>query len=376
MAESGHGRWEAPMRRALQLARRGEGFVEPNPQVGAVILAPDGTIVGEGWHAGFGGPHAEIAALGMAGDAARGGTLVVTLEPCCHTGKTPPCTRAVIEAGISRVVIGAPDPFAAVNGGGIEALLAAGIVVESGVLAAEAGRLTAPFRRLVVDGRPWVTAKWAMSLDGRIAAVSGDSRWISGEESRRVVHALRGRMDAIMVGIGTALADDPLLTARPPGARVAVRVVVDSTARLPATSRLVQTAREAAVLVAVGPAAPADRVDHLESLGCEIWRGAENDRQARLVSLLQHLGGRRLTNVLVEGGAGLLGSLHDGNLIDEAWAFVAAKLIGGESAPAAIAGRGVSRVEAAPRIAVEEVVRLGDDVLFRGLVADKRGEPR
>jgi diaminohydroxyphosphoribosylaminopyrimidine deaminase/5-amino-6-(5-phosphoribosylamino)uracil reductase len=356
------------MGRAIELARRGEGFVEPNPQVGAVVLAADGRVVGEGWHAGYGGPHAEVVALEAAGESARGGTLVVTLEPCCHHGKTPPCTDAVIAAGIRRVVVGAGDPFPAVAGGGIASLRAAGIAVESGVLAAEAERVTAPFRRLVTSGRPWVIAKWAMSLDGRIAAASGASNWISGEASRSVVHELRGRMDAILVGIGTALADDPLLTARPPGRRVPLRVVVDSTARLPPGGRLVQTAREVPILVAVGPDAPEHRVATLRSLGCRIWRGGETDREARLASLLWHLGGQRLTNLLVEGGSGIFGSLRDGGLIDEAWAFVAPKLIGGERSPAAIGGEGAWMVDKAQRIAVERVTPLGDDLLIRGLV--------
>ncbi len=356
------------MRRALELARRGEGLVEPNPQVGAVVLAADGRIVGEGWHARFGGPHAEVVALAAAGEAARGGTLVVTLEPCCHHGKTPPCTEAVIRAGLKRVVVAAGDPFPEVSGRGLARLRDAGIDVATGCLREEAERLVAPFRRLVRDGRPWVIAKWAMSLDGRIAACGGDSRWISGEVSRGLVHTLRGRMDAIMVGIGTALADDPLLTARPAGPRTALRVVVDSRARLPPTSRLVQSAGEVPLLVAVGPEAPADRLADLAAAGCEVWQGSAGDRDARLAALLRHLGERRLTNLLAEGGAELLGGLFDSGSIDEAWAFVAPKLVGGAGAPAAIGGRGIQRMREAPRIDVEEVTRVGDDVLVRGLV--------
>jgi diaminohydroxyphosphoribosylaminopyrimidine deaminase/5-amino-6-(5-phosphoribosylamino)uracil reductase len=363
------------MRRALELARRGAGLVEPNPQVGAVVLSPAGAIVAEGWHHRFGGPHAELVALSAAGGAARGGTLVVTLEPCCHHGKTPPCTEAVIAAGIARVVIGAGDPHPAVAGGGITALRHAGIAVETAILEAECERLTAPFRRLVLDGRPWVTAKWAMSLDGRTAATGGDSRWISGPESRAVVHSLRGRMDAIMVGIGTALADDPLLTARPAGARVPLRIVVDSAARLPPTSKLVQTAREVPLLVAVGPSAAAERVATLESAGVEVWRGVEGDHASRLTRLLLHLGERRLTNVLVEGGAGLLGGLRDRGLIDEVWAFVAPKLIGGQSATAPMGGDGESRVNDAARILIEEVATIGDDLLVHGLVRATLGGP-
>ncbi|MFM8891157.1 MAG: bifunctional diaminohydroxyphosphoribosylaminopyrimidine deaminase/5-amino-6-(5-phosphoribosylamino)uracil reductase RibD [Planctomycetia bacterium] len=356
----------AAMRHALRLARRGEGSVEPNPQVGAVVLSAEGKVVGEGWHARFGGPHAEIVALAEAGAAARGGTLVVTLEPCCHHGKTPPCTDAVIAAGLARVVVATADPFPAVAGAGIDRLRTAGIDVDLGTCAAEARRLIAPFRRLVVDGRPWVIAKRAMSLDGRIATTAGDARWISGEASRALVHALRGRMDAILVGIGTALADDPLLTARPSGPRRALRVVVDSRARLPAESRLVLTAREAPLLVAVGPDAAEDRVAALRAAGAEVWRGSDGDRAARLVALLAHLGDRRVTNLLVEGGEGVLGGFLDAGLIDEAWAFVAPKLLGGVSAPAAIGGRGASRVDDGAAIVVEDVLRVGDDLLVRG----------
>lgn len=361
------------MRRALELARRGEGAVEPNPQVGAVVLSAEGGIVGEGWHARFGGPHAEIVAIAEAGDAARGGTLVVTLEPCCHHGKTPPCTDAVVAAGLRRVVVATSDPFPSVAGAGIERLRAAGIEVTVGTCAAEARRLIAPFRRLVADGRPWVIAKWAMSLDGRIATVGGDSRWISGEESRGLVHALRGRVDAILVGIGTALADDPLLTARPSGPRSALRVVVDSLARLPLESRLVASARETPVMVAVGPDAAEDRLAALRARGVEVWRGDDADRTARLGALLDHLGRRQATNLLVEGGAGVLGGFLDARLVDEVWAFVAPKLIGGASAPAAIGGRGMARVAEGIPIVVDEVRRLGEDVLVRGTCPSASG---
>ena len=365
----------AAMRRALELARRGEGWVEPNPQVGAVVLGHDGSVVGEGWHARFGGPHAEVVALAAAGDSARGGTLVVTLEPCCHHGKTPPCTDAVIASGVRRVVIAAEDPFPRVSGAGVARLRAAGLEVETGTLAAEAERITAPFRRLVNDGRPWVIAKWAMSLDGRIATSGGDSRWISGEASRALVHALRGRMDAIMVGIGTALADDPLLTARPAGPRAALRVVVDSKARLPVTSRLVRSAGEAPILVAAGPEASSERLDALATAGCQVWRGIDVERDARLLSLLRHLGDTGVTNLLVEGGAQLLGGLFDSGSLDEVWAFVAPTLVGGAAAPAALGGLGVGRMAQAPRIDVEHVTRSGDDVLMRGLVERRGWDP-
>ena len=236
------------MRRAVELAERGRGHVEPNPLVGAVIVR-DGQIVGEGWHKKFGQAHAEVNAFTSAGEAARGATLYVTLEPCCHHGKTPPCTDAVIRAGIARVVAALQDPFPQVAGQGAALLRAAGIPIEFGVCAKEARRQNAPYLKLLATGRPYVHAKWAMSLDGKIATRTGDSQWISNETSRRRVHELRGRMDGILVGIGTALADDPLLTARPPGPRTACRVILDSKGRLPITSQLVRTAAQVPTLI-------------------------------------------------------------------------------------------------------------------------------
>src|SRR5262245_57065762 len=243
------------MAQALALAERGRGYVEPNPLVGAVVVR-DGRLVGEGWHRRYGEAHAEVNALHEAGEAARGATLYVTLEPCCHHGKTPPCTDAVLRFGVRRVVAAMTDPFPRVAGGGVERLRTAGLEVETGLLEADARRLNAPYLKLLATGRPYVHAKWAMTLDGKLATRTGDSKWISSDASRRRVHELRGRMDAILVGIGTALADDPLLTARPPGPRTARRIVLDSRLRLPPTSRLVQTARE--VLTTVVAAASAD----------------------------------------------------------------------------------------------------------------------
>lgn len=360
----------AAMQRAIELARRGEGHVEPNPMVGAVVAA--GAIVGEGFHARFGGPHAEIEALLAAADAARGATLYVTLEPCCHHGKTPPCTEAIVAAGIARVVIAARDPFPAVNGGGIAALRAAGIAVETGLCGREATRLTAPFRKLVQAKKPWVIAKWAMSLDGRMATANGESRWISSAESRAIVHQLRGRVDAIVVGIGTALADDPLLTARPDDGtapkRQPLRIILDSEARLPLESRLVQTARDHAVLVATGPAAPPARREALAAAGCEVWIASASDAGARLDLLLAELGRRQCTNVLVEGGSGVLGSLFDRGAADEVRVFIAPKIIGGQAAPAPIGGRGIASMADAAGIEIEELSQPGGDLFVRGLV--------
>jgi diaminohydroxyphosphoribosylaminopyrimidine deaminase/5-amino-6-(5-phosphoribosylamino)uracil reductase len=364
---------EQLMRRALALARRGEGHVEPNPMVGAVIAAASGngtgnSIIAEGWHAAFGGPHAEAAALAAAGTAARGGTLAVTLEPCCHHGKTPPCTAAIRAAGIARVIVGTRDPFPAVNGGGIDELARAGIEVRVGVCEPEARRLIAPFRTLVEQQRPWLIAKWAMSLDGRVATAGGESRWISSEASREIVHQLRGRMDGILCGIGTALADDPLLTARPAGPRQAVRIVLDRSARLPLESRLVRTAREIPLLVATGPAAPADRMQSLEAAGCEVWQSAAVHPREQLRDLLAELGSRRLTNMLVEGGPTVLGSLADAQAIDEVWAFIAPTIIGGAAAPSPIAGAGIAALATAASVEIEHTEHPGGDLFVRGVV--------
>ena len=357
---------DAAMRQALDLARRGAGLVEPNPMVGAVVVAADGsTVVGTGWHERFGGPHAEVAALAAAGASARGATLFVTLEPCCHHGKTPPCTDAILAAGVARVVVATGDPFPEVSGRGLAALRAAGITVDAGLCEAEAKRIIAPFTKLATTRTPWVIAKWAMSLDGLTTPPVGGDRWISSEESRALVHDLRGRCDAILVGIGTALADDPLLTARPPGPRTPLRVVLDSSARLPLTSRLVPTARETPLLVAVGPQAPAERTSALTQAGCEVWRSDALDRDARLAALLAELGRRRLTNLLVEGGPEVLGSFQALGAIDEVWAFIAPKFLADGSSASEPARATADLIRS---ITIEEIAHPGGDLLIRGLV--------
>lgn len=358
----------AALTRALELARRGEGSVEPNPMVGAVVLDAAGRVIAEGWHASFGGPHAEAVALTAAGTAARGATLIVTLEPCCHHGKTPPCTDAILASGIRRVVVGTLDPSPHAAGQGLAALRAAGLDVIESEDADAARRLIAPFTTLVSFGRPWVIAKWAMSLDGHVATAAGESRWISSEASRAIVHGLRGRVDAILVGIGTALADDPLLTSRPPGPRQPLRIVLDAQARLPASSRLVRTAREHPLLVAIGPSANAGAVQQLSSAGCEVWQSTAADPQTRLHELLGSLGQRRLTNLLVEGGPTVLGCFFDAGLVDEVWAFVAPRVIGGNRAPAAVGGEGIALMKNAPRLSIEATESLGGDLFIRGTV--------
>ena len=260
----------AAMSRALELAAGGIGAVEPNPPVGAVIVDSNGALLGEGRHEQFGGPHAEINALAAASGRSNGATLVVTLEPCCHQGKTGPCADAVIAAGIARVVVGTIDPNPAVAGQGIDQLKSAGLQVDLGVREAQCRRLIAPFSRRITTGLPWVHAKWAMTLDGKIATRTGHSQWISNEASRAIVHELRGRMDAVLVGAETAATDDPLLTARPPGPRVATRVVVSRSGRLAPDSQLAHTTAAGAVLLTSAGGNPVHNRDALESAGVEL----------------------------------------------------------------------------------------------------------
>lgn len=357
------------MRRALLLAENGQGFVEPNPMVGCVIVRND-QIVGEGFHERFGGPHAEVQALEDSRGRAAGSTLYVTLEPCCHFGKTPPCTQAVIAAGVKRVVAAMRDPFPKVAGGGFDELRRAGIEVVAGVLQEEAEELNAPYLKLVRTGRPWVIAKWAMTLDGKIATCTGQSKWISGPESREIVQQLRSRMDAIVVGRRTAELDDPLLTARLPEGeippRVAMRIVIDSQASLSLSSQLVRTARETPLLVAASFVAPAERVRALTDAGAEVLQLLGDTPRARLLQLLEELGRRRMTNILVEGGSQLLGSLFDAGQVDEAHCFIATRIFGGQSAPGPIAGAGIT----APDLALQfqNPVRrpVGDDLYVHG----------
>lgn len=365
-------RFESPqavMQRALELASRGLGHVEPNPPVGAVIVDDNLQLLGEGYHQQFGGPHAEVHALAAAGESANGATIFVTLEPCAHHGKTPPCADAVIRAGLKRVVVAMQDPAPHVDGSGIERIRQAGIEVEVGLLEPEAQRLTAPFVKRITTGRPWIIAKWAMTLDGKIASHTTHSQWISNATSRQVVHQLRGRCDAVMVGIGTALADDPLLTARPPGPRTAARIVVDSRARLPITSQLVQTARETPLLVAVLDSAPDAACAALSEAGATVLRlaGDGNDHVS-LSALCDELGRREMTNILVEGGAGLLGGLHDAGLIDECQVFIAPKLVGGTSAPSPLGGRGLEQIPQSGSFAHVDVEMLEGDLFVRGWV--------
>ena len=334
------------MRRALQLASRGRGRVEPNPMVGCVIVR-GGRIIGEGHHRRFGGPHAEIEALRRCGGRAEGTTVYVTLEPCCYHGKTPPCTEALIAAGVRRVVAAMRDPNPRVAGRGLRLLRRAGIEATVGECAEAAAELNAPFVKLMRERRPWVILKWAQSVDGKIATRTGDSKWITDEVMRGHAHRVRGRMDAIIVGSQTARTDDPMLTCRAGRApRVATRVVVDTKLRTPVTAQLVRTAREVPTLLFCGDRAPEARLCRLEAAGCAVERVSESGRSGlALTEVLDRLGERQMTNVLVEGGGALLGDFFDQGLADEVHVYIAPRLIGGRQAIGALHGRGVARVQ-------------------------------
>ncbi len=354
------------MRRALELAERGRGYVEPNPLVGAVLVRA-GRVVGEGWHERFGEEHAEVNALAQAGNQATGATCYVTLEPCCHVGKTPPCTDALIRAGVARVVAALGDPFAEVAGQGAKKLHDAGIALDFGLCAEEARRQNAPYLKLLATGRPYVHAKWAMTLDGKIATRTGDSKWITSEGSRRRAHELRGRMDAIVVGIGTVLADDPMLTARPAGPRLATRVVLDSQARLPLWSQLVTSAGEAPTLIVTAMGAPEEKLGPLRDAGCRVLAVPKGDEDGIDINvLLASLGQERCTNLLVEGGSQVLGSLLDAGAMDEVHVFIAPILAGGRDAKTPVAGLGVDKIAAALSLARLDMARIEGDVYLHG----------
>ena len=355
------------MREALRIARNAEGRTSPNPLVGAVIVK-DGKIIAEGWHRQAGTPHAEIHALNMAGDLARGATLYVTLEPCSHFGRTPPCAQAIINAGISRVVAAMSDPNPKVAGRGFELLRAAGVEVEVGLLEAEARRLNEVFIKWITRRLPFVTMKFACTLDGKIATVAGESQWISGSESRRFTHHLRDINNAILVGVGTVLADNPSLTTRFVEGKNPVRVIVDSKARTPLESKVV-TDKSARTILAVTENAPADKISALKSRGVEVIT-AGNSERVDLESLMHALAEREITSVLVEGGGTIHFSLLRARLVDKVFAFIAPKIIGGSRALSAVEGAGFAKLSDAVELNDITATTLGEDILISGYVKE------
>jgi len=352
--------------RALELAAEARGMTSPNPLVGAVVVK-DGKTIGEGYHHCAGDPHAERMALASCNEDPTGATMYVTLEPCCHHGRTPPCTEAIVEAGIKRVVIASDDPTRKAAGRGAGILRDEGIAVEhvDGDVSESARLLNQPFRKHARTGRPLVVFKAAMTLDGKVATASGDSKWISSEASRERAHRWRAEVDAVAVGIGTAMSDDPLLTSRVDAvARQPTRVVFDSTARLPIESRLVQTAGEVETIVICTRAADRAATQALESAGVEVIRVQGSTDAQRVCDGLDELGERDVQSVLLEGGPRLAGAFFDAGEIDQYFAFVAPVVAGGGRARAAVAGEGVDTIAAASRALAVEVERIDDDVLI------------
>ena len=367
---------EQYMRRAVELAKTGEGRVSPNPPVGCVLVK-NGVVVGEGWHDRLGSLHAEAMALKNAGAEAKGSTAYVTLSPCTTHGRQPPCADALIRAGVAKVLVAAPDPNPG-NSAGIDVLNAAGIPARSGLLRDEAEYLARGFFSMMLTKMPYVTLKYAMTLDGKIAAASGDSKWISGPASRRVVHDMRSRHDAVLAGIGTALADNPLLNVREPtwtergGAshKQPIRVIVDSRCRLPADAALLDTKTNPGGPVVVACVAGRDegRAAPLRRAGADVWEFESEDGKVPLRDLLSRLGSSGVSMVLCESGGTLAAALLRRKLIDEIAAFIAPKAIGGNDAPGPLGDMGLERMADAVPLRVKECKFVENDILITSLV--------
>jgi len=352
---------ESYMKRALALGRRGIGKTAPNPAVGCVVVR-DGRIVGTGWHRKAGGPHAEIHALEMAGPASQGADVYVTLEPCCHTGKTPPCSQALIKAGVKRVIAGMGDPNPLVAGGGLAELKEAGIEVVCGVLEEECRAINRPFIKHVTTGMPYVTYKCAMTLDGKIATSTGESRWISGEDSRRHVHRMRAGMDAVMVGVDTVIADNPELTVRHIRGRNPLRVIVDSHLRTPESARVLDGRLASRTIIATTESDPRMHLRYLRQ-GASVLVCEQHGGRVSMDDMLQKLGAMGVQSILLEGGGRLAGGLLERGLIDEFVFFMAPKILGSDGfSPFGLAG--ATSMEQAHRLIFTQVGRSGADIVI------------
>ncbi len=357
------------MRRALTLAARARGHTSPNPLVGAVIVQGD-RIVGEGYHQKAGETHAEINALNHAGKAARNATLYVTLEPCCHWGRTPPCTEAIIRAGIAKTFVAHVDPNPKVAGKGIRQLERAGIHVHVGLCEDEARRLNEIYIKYIQTRRPFVILKSAISLDGKIATVSGESQWITSQASRLKGHEIRGSVDAILVGIGTVLRDNPSLTTRIPNqeGKDAVRIVVDSQGRTPLTAKIFNPNSEASVIIAVTENVSAEKIEKLQAADAEVLVIEEQQNRVCLSALMKKLGQREITSVLIEGGGEVNASALKAGIVDKVSFFIAPKLIGGVNAPGPIGGEGIQRLSEALELRDLTVMPIEADFLIEGYI--------
>lgn len=360
------------MNRALTLAEIAKGRTNPNPLVGAVVVK-DGEIIAEGYHAKAGEPHAEIHALGAAGEKADGATLYVTLEPCCHWGRTPPCTDAIIKSGIASVYIAHLDPNPKVAGKGIQELETAGIKTTVGVCAEAAETLNEVYIKHITTGYPFVILKTAMSLDGKIATSTGESKWITSEVSREKVHELRDQVDAILVGIGTILSDDPALTTRlqDKKGKDPTRIVLDSHARTPLTARIINPDSLAEVIIAVTSQAPKEKIVQLEKRNAKVIVIPEKDGRVCFKTLMQNIGERGLTSVLVEGGGKVNESVLKSGVVDKVMCFIAPKFIGGRQSPGIIDGDGIKRLRDAHELERLTVTQLDNDLLIEGYITNK-----
>jgi len=355
------------MARAIGLARRGKGRTSPNPAVGAVIVK-GGKVIGEGWHKKAGAPHAEVAALQSCKTSPRGATLYVTLEPCNHMGRTPPCVPAIVKAGIKRVVIGAKDPSQKPGVKGAPALRRAGVAVEMSALTAECKRLVEDFAKHSATGLPFVTLKTAMTLDGKIATCASDSKWISSETSRRLVHTLRNEYDAVMVGSDTVILDDPSLTVRHgKSRRNPLRIIVDGTLRISMDSVIVTTASKIPTVIVTTSKAPTEKIDALTSAGVDVITATQRGSHIVLSWLLEELGRRGVMSVLLEGGGRLAAAMLEERLIDRVMFFIAPKIIGGSNC--VLPSHGVARMADALPLADPVITRIGPDILVDGLLS-------
>lgn len=360
------------MKRALSLARRAQGRTSPNPIVGAVLVK-NGEVVGEGYHLRAGTPHAEINALNQAGERARDATLYVTLEPCSHYGKTPPCVDAIIAAGVKRVVVAILDPNPRVAGQGIDRLRKAGVEVRVGVLEEEARRNNEFFFKYIISGIPFVTLKSAMTLDGKIATYTGDSRWVTGEDSRHFVHQLRNVYDAILVGIGTVMKDDPRLNTRlqVEGRRDPIRVILDAQLQLPLDSQIAASAVQQSTLVFTSNQASEERAALLEDKGIKVITIDSDGDKLPLDAVLKTLGKREIMSLLVEGGGQVNASFLEAGLVDKVYWFIAPKFCGGDRAPSPVGGEGVTRMAEAVRITNYTIDRFQEDILITGYLENQ-----
>lgn len=359
------------MRRALALAERGRGRTSPNPMVGAVVVQSN-EVVGEGFHQKAGTPHAEIHALRQAGERAQDATLYVSLEPCCHFGRTPPCTEAVIKTGIRQVVVAMVDPNPQVAGKGISALRQAGLETQVGLLEREAKKQNASFIKYISTGLPLVILKAATSLDGKIATSTGESKWITGPQSRTRVHQIRDAADAVLVGVGTVLADDPLLTTRLPNSvgQDPVRIVVDSQGRTPPTAKIFNSDSQAGVIIATTDQISASQRQVYRELGAQVLVVNSVANRVNLTQLIVQLGQREITSVLIEGGGEIHASAIRSGIVDRVMFFLAPILVGGVDAPGAIQGMGVQQLSQAVKLGEMKVKKIGADLLIEASVED------